>query len=201
MAYEPQKIALLKELLRGKTEYQSILIFTSRKASVKGLVREIDRMGFSVSGMNSDLDQKEREEVLLRFRNREIRILVATNIVSRGIDIDGIDLVVNFDVPPDPEDYVHRIGRTARAQNAGVAITLISDRDQSDFKKIEELIGSEIIKLTPPAELGDSPVYNPTIRKRSEKNPSNKARFKNSRHLYRKKSYHRKENGTKVFKK
>ncbi len=193
MAYENQKIPLLKELLRGKTDYQSILIFTSRKASVKGLVREMDRMGFSVKGMNSDLDQKEREEVMLKFRNREIRILVATNIVARGIDIDGIDLVVNFDVPPDPEDYVHRIGRTARAQNTGVAITLISDKDQSDFKKIEELIGNEIIKLKPAAELGDSPVYNPAIRKISGRKPLNRSRDKNSTNNYRKKAYNWKD--------
>jgi ATP-dependent RNA helicase RhlE len=165
MTYEHQKIPLIKVLLRDKTDYQSILIFTSRKSNVNGMVRELRRLGFSVDGMNSDLDQKEREKVMLGFRNRDIRILVATNIVSRGIDIENIDLVINYDVPRDSEDYIHRIGRTARAQNSGVAITLISDKDQSDFKKIEELIGNEIIKITPPPEMGEAPVYNPTLRK------------------------------------
>ncbi len=166
MAYEDQKLPLLKELLKGKTEYQSIIIFTSRKINVNQLVRELRRMGFRADGMLSDLEQKEREEVMLRFRNRETQILVATDIVSRGIDIDGIDLVMNFDVPRDPEDYVHRIGRTARAQQSGVAITLISDQDQHDFKRIEELIEREIIKIPLPLGLGEAPEYNPLTRKK-----------------------------------
>jgi superfamily II DNA/RNA helicase len=166
MAYENQKIPLLKELLRGKTEYQSVIIFTSRKINVNQLVRELRRMGFSADGMLSDLEQKEREEVMLRFRNRQTQILVATDIVSRGIDIDNIDLVMNFDVPRDPEDYVHRIGRTARAQQSGLAITLISDQDQHDFKKIEELIEREIIKIPLPAGMGDAPEYNPKAGRR-----------------------------------
>ncbi|HWS00475.1 MAG TPA: DEAD/DEAH box helicase [Prolixibacteraceae bacterium] len=166
MVYEGQKVQLLKELLKGKTDYKSVLIFTSRKANVNGLVRELRRMGFSADGMLSDLEQKEREEVMLRFRNRETQILVATDIVSRGIDIDSIDLVMNYDVPRDPEDYVHRIGRTARASQSGVAITLISDNDMHDFKKIEELIEREIIKIPLPAGMGIGPEYNPAIRRK-----------------------------------
>ena len=166
MAYENQKVPLLKELLKGKTEYQSIIIFTSRKINVNQLVRELRRMGFKADGMLSDLDQKEREEVMLRFRNRQSQILVATDIVSRGIDIDGIDLVMNYDVPRDPEDYVHRIGRTARAQQSGVAITLVSDQDQHDFKRIEDLIEREIIKIPLPATLGEGPSYNPMERRK-----------------------------------
>jgi Superfamily II DNA and RNA helicases len=131
-------------------------------------------MGFKADGMLSDLEQKEREEVMLRFRNRESQILVATDIVARGIDIDGIDLVMNFDVPRDPEDYVHRIGRTARAQQSGVAITLITDQDQHDFKRIEELIEREIIKIPLPSELGAGPEYNPQARRKGgfRKKPS-----------------------------
>jgi superfamily II DNA/RNA helicase len=166
MVYEGQKVQLLKELLKGKTDYKSVLIFTSRKANVNGLVRELRRMGFSADGMLSDLEQKEREEVMLRFKNRETQILVATDIVSRGIDIDSIDLVMNYDVPRDPEDYVHRIGRTARASQSGVAITLISDNDMHDFKKIEELIEREIIKIPLPAGMGIGPEYNPAIRRK-----------------------------------
>ena len=161
MVYEGQKVQLLKELLKGKTDYKSVLIFTSRKANVNGIVRELRRMGFSADGMLSDLEQKEREEVMLRFRNRETQILVATDIVSRGIDIDGIDLVMNYDVPRDPEDYVHRIGRTARAQLSGVAITLISDNDAHSFKKIEDLIERVIIKIPLPEGMGEGPEYNP----------------------------------------
>ena len=174
MAYENQKLPLLKELLKGKTEYQSVIIFTSRKINVNQLVRELRRMGFKADGMLSDLEQKEREEVMLRFRNRESQILVATDIVARGIDIDGIDLVMNFDVPRDPEDYVHRIGRTARAQQSGVAITLITDQDQHDFKRIEELIEREIIKIPLPSELGAGPEYNPQARRKGgfRKKPS-----------------------------
>jgi ATP-dependent RNA helicase RhlE len=170
--YEGQKVQLLKELLKGKTDYKSVLIFTSRKANVNGLVRELRRMGFSADGMLSDLEQKEREEVMLRFRNRETQILVATDIVSRGIDIDSIDLVMNYDVPRDPEDYVHRIGRTARASQSGVAITLISDNDMHDFRKIEELIERDIIKIPLPAGMGIGPEYNPSIRRRGPMRPS-----------------------------
>ena len=147
--------------------------------------------------MNSDLDQKEREEVMLRFRNRETKILVATDIVARGIDIDGIDLVMNYDVPRDPEDYVHRIGRTARAQNSGVAITLISDMDQHNFKKIEELIEREIIKIPLPHGIGDAPVYDPSARKSYGVRPSNKSRSPKSGPLTRKKIFLHRDRGSK----
>jgi ATP-dependent RNA helicase RhlE len=172
MVYENQKVALVKALLKGKTDYKSVLIFTSRKINVNGLVRELRRMGFSADGMLSDLEQKEREEVMLRFKNRETQILVATDIVARGIDIDGIDLVMNYDVPRDPEDYVHRIGRTARAQSSGVAITLISDLDQHNFKKIEELIERDITKIPLPPDFGEAPLYNPASAKRFVRRPS-----------------------------
>ena len=175
MVYENQKVALVKALLKGKTDYKSVLIFTSRKINVNGLVRELRRMGFSADGMLSDLEQKEREEVMLRFRNRDTQILVATDIVARGIDIDGIDLVMNYDVPRDPEDYVHRIGRTARAQSSGVAITLISDLDQHNFKKIEELIEREIIKIPLPPDFGEAPLYNPSSAKRFGNRPAGRS--------------------------
>ncbi len=175
MVYENQKVALVKSLLKGKTDYKSVLIFTSRKINVNGLVRELRRMGFSADGMLSDLEQKEREEVMLRFKNRETQILVATDIVSRGIDIDGIDLVMNYDVPRDPEDYVHRIGRTARAQSSGVAITLISDLDQHNFKKIEELIERDIIKIPLPPDFAEGPLYNPVAGRQFGRRPAGRS--------------------------
>ena len=171
MVYENQKVALVKSLLKGKTDYKSVIIFTSRKINVNGLVRDLRRMGFKADGMLSDLDQKEREEVMLRFKNRETQVLVATDIVARGIDIDGIDMVMNYDVPRDPEDYVHRIGRTARAQSSGIAITLISDEDQHNFKKIEDLIEREIVKTPLPPEFQDGPIYNPISGKHFGKRP------------------------------
>jgi ATP-dependent RNA helicase RhlE len=197
MVYENQKLALVRSLLKGKTDYNSVLIFTSRKINVNGLVRELRRMGFKTDGMLSDLDQKEREEVMLRFRNRETQVLVATDIVARGIDIDGIDMVMNYDVPRDPEDYVHRIGRTARAQNSGVAITLISDLDQHNFKKIEELIEREIIKIPLPPDFGEAPLYNPRSGKSFGRMHSGRSNeFQKSGITVRKKIFRHRDRGT-----
>jgi len=197
MVYENQKVALVKSLLKGKTDYKSVLIFTSRKINVNGLVRELRRMGFSADGMLSDLEQKEREEVMLRFKNRETQILVATDIVSRGIDIDGIDLVMNYDVPRDPEDYVHRIGRTARAQSSGVAITLISDLDQHNFKKIEELIERDIIKIPLPSDFSEGPLYNPVAGKHFARRPSGRSNDnQRSGTIAKKKDFRHRDRGT-----
>ena len=197
MVYENQKVALVKSLLKGKTDYKSVLIFTSRKINVNGLVRELRRMGFKADGMLSDLEQKEREEVMLRFKNRDTQILVATDIVARGIDIDGIDLVMNYDVPRDPEDYVHRIGRTARAQSSGVAITLISDLDQHNFKRIEELIEREIIKIPLPPDFGEAPLYNPTSGKHFGRRPSGRSNaHQGSGSVAKKKVFRHRDRGT-----
>ena len=178
MTYENQKLPLVSDLLKDKDDFESILIFTSRKANVTQIVRELKKMKFRADGISSDLEQGEREEVLRNFRNRKTQIMVATDILSRGIDIEGIDLVLNFDVPNDAEDYVHRIGRTARAQRSGVAITFITEKDQHDFKKIEDLIEREVTKIPVPPELGESPVYNPKEfrgRGRGTENPFAKA--------------------------
>ncbi len=197
MVYENQKVALVKSLLKGKTDYKSVLIFTSRKINVNGLVRELRRMGFSADGMLSDLEQKEREEVMLRFKNRETQILVATDIVARGIDIDGIDLVMNYDVPRDPEDYVHRIGRTARAQSSGVAITLISDLDQHNFKKIEELIERDIIKIPLPPDFAEGPLYNPMAGRQFGRRPAGRSNnTQRTGSVTRKKDFRHRDRGT-----
>src|SRR6185295_4823323 len=153
---DTQKTPLLKTLLVGK-KFTSVLIFASTKSGVKALERELRQLKLPAKAIHSDLSQEERESVLLSFRNRSTQILVATDILSRGIDIDSIGLVVNYDVPGDAEDYVHRVGRTARAESTGVALTFISPEDQRKFKRIEDLIGYEVKKLPLPEKLGPGP--------------------------------------------
>lgn len=160
MLYPEQKIPLIKHLLKDK-DIKSIIIFSATKLNVKAIAKELIKNKFKAAGIQSDLEQKEREDVLRDFKNRKYQILVATDIIARGIDIDSIDLVINFDVPHDAEDYVHRVGRTARAETEGVALTFITPKDQNDFKKIEDLIESSIYKIPVPEELGEAPAYNP----------------------------------------
>jgi ATP-dependent RNA helicase RhlE len=162
LVYDRQKVDLLRHLLTGKKNLTSVLIFCSTKSSVKLLDQELRKLKFSVKSIHSDLEQQEREDVLREFRNRQIQILVATDVVSRGIDIDSISLVINYDVPKDAEDYIHRVGRTARAETTGVALTFISDRDQGAFKQIENLVGSEIRKLALPPDMSPGPDYDPS---------------------------------------
>ncbi len=159
LVFEEQKPALINYLIQDKQEYESILIFTSTKSNVSKIVRKLKRNDFSIEGISSDLEQREREQVLSRFRSRRTRVLVATDVISRGIDIKDIHLIINYDVPRDAEDYVHRVGRTARAEATGVALTLINEDDMLRFKRIEKLIEAEIIKLPVPAEIGQSPEW------------------------------------------
>ena len=160
LVYNEQKISLIKDLLKGK-DISSVLIFSSTKEKVKQLEKELLQLKFNVAAIHSDLEQDQRNEVLRQFKNRKLQILVATDILSRGIDIDSIGLVVNYDVPGDAEDYIHRVGRTARAETTGVALTFINPADQSKFKRIEELIGDEIKKIPLPPHMGPGPEYNP----------------------------------------
>lgn len=168
MVYDPNKIPLIKQLLDGK-DLKSVLVFSATKKNVKSIAAELTRGGLDAEEIHSDLEQADREKVILDFKNRKIPILVATDIMARGIDIDGIDLVLNFDVPNDAEDYVHRVGRTARAKTTGVAITFINDEEQEKFKKIEDLIEMNLIKVPTPLEIGESPEYKPQERKRFKK--------------------------------
>jgi superfamily II DNA/RNA helicase len=161
LTYDNQKIDLISSLIGGKADYQSILIFCSTKKKIQEIVRALKKTGNEAEGISSDLEQNEREEVLSRFKARHTRILVATDVLSRGIDIKDINLIINFDVPGDAEDYVHRVGRTARADATGVALTLINEEDMFKFHRIEELIESTVIKLSVPVELGEGPVWNP----------------------------------------
>ncbi len=175
--YENQKIPLVNSLLKGK-DLKSIVIFSSTKQKVKDIHRSLRQNGFNAQAIHSDLDQKERTEVMREFKNRNIQILVATDIIARGIDVEGIDLVINFDVPNDAEDYVHRVGRTARASSTGVALTFITEKDQRDFLGIEELIDTTIIKIPPPEEVGKGPEYNPQKRGHNPKRNFKKKRNK-----------------------
>ena len=159
LVYDNQKNALIKSLLKGK-DLPSILIFSATKSGVKELERELLRQKFNVKAIHSDLEQDQRKEVLREFKNREVQILVATDIVSRGIDIDNISLIINYNVPSDAEDYVHRVGRTARADKTGVAITLINEKETWNFKKIEKLIETEVKKLPLPEGFEKGPDMN-----------------------------------------
>lgn len=160
LTYDGQKIELVKYLLRDN-DVPSLIIFASTKIKVKQLTRELQSQGLNANMISSDLEQAERLSILNEFKSKKLQILVATDVISRGIDIDNIDMVINFDVPNDPEDYIHRIGRTARASSEGEAVTFINNDDQYKFSRIEELIEKEIRKVDLPAELGEGPAYNP----------------------------------------
>ncbi len=159
LTYENQKTPLINSLIIDKPEVKSILIFSSTKKKVNDIRRGLRNKHYRVEGISSDLEQKQREEVLRAFRSKRIRVLVATDVLSRGIDIKDIDIVINYDVPGDAEDYVHRVGRTARAASSGLAITLINEDDMYKFHRIEELIGNEVMKLALPGELGEGPKW------------------------------------------
>jgi len=160
LTYDHQKLPLIESLLKDKN-YQSGIIFSSTKDKVKELDRALRKTGIVAKAFHSDLDQEERESLLNAFRARQLPFLIGTDVLSRGIDVEGIELVLNYDVPPDPEDYIHRIGRTARAATTGTAITFVNERDQRRFFTIENLIGKEIQKINLPEELGDGPLYQP----------------------------------------
>ena len=159
LTYDNQKIPLLSYLLKGRKEYDSIIIFTSTKSKVSEIVRSLTRSGFKSYGISSNLKQEDREEVLRGFRSKRIRILVATDVMSRGIDVKDINMVVNYDVPNDAEDYVHRVGRTARANTKGEACTLVNQKDMFKVNKIEKLIKMNITKNQPPKDIGEGPKW------------------------------------------
>ena len=187
ICYETQKMAIIQELF-SKPNRKKTIIFSSSKQKVKDLAYSLKRMKLNVAAMHSDLEQEQREAVMLDFKNGKTDILVATDIVARGIDIDDIGLVINYDVPHDPEDYIHRIGRTARANADGVAITFVCEPEQGKFHKIEEFIEKDIYKIPLPPTVGPGPAYNPQA---FERRPRRK--FKNTR-PGRKRPYTRKKN-------
>ncbi len=163
LTYDNQKLPLLEHLIR-ELEVSNMIIFTSRKSNVNQIVRSLRKMGFEAEGIMSDLTQDEREKALQGFKNKKYQILVATDILSRGIDIDSLSHVVNFDMPQDAEDYVHRVGRTARAASTGMAITFVNENDMYRVRKVEQLIERDLPKLSLPEGFGAAPVFDPTRR-------------------------------------
>jgi len=162
LLHDQQKIPLLTHLLKGKDNYNKVIIFSSTKKNVEEIAKNLKKAGLSVGYISSDLEQSVRERVLMEFRSNQLRIIVATDVLARGIDIKEIELVINFDVPRDAEDYVHRVGRTARAETTGESITLINERDINSFMKIESMIGTEIQKIPMPKGLENNLKYVPT---------------------------------------
>ena len=181
VVYEAQKIMIIKDMLSSK-QYQNVIVFCSKKQNVKQLTAELKRAKLSAEEIHSDLDQQKREQVLQDFRNHKLSILVATDILSRGIDIEDIDLVINYDVPNDGEDYVHRIGRTARAASTGTAFTLVGEREQNKMAAIESLLGEPVPKGNVPEEFGPTPAYVPRTARSGSYNRNRKPGGGNRRH-------------------
>ena len=168
LCYEPQKLGIIRSLFKAG-ELERVIIFSGKKDKVKDITRELKHMKINCASMHSDLSQAERDDVMYRFKTGQVSVLVATDIVARGIDIDDILMVINYDVPHDAEDYVHRIGRTARAQRDGVAITFVSDKDMRSFSGIERFLERDIQKNPLPDGLGEAPVYQKSAHHKSSR--------------------------------
>tara|TARA_B100000508_G_scaffold141097_1_gene147083 strand:+ start:192934 stop:194205 length:1272 start_codon:yes stop_codon:yes gene_type:complete len=179
LAFDEQKNPVLKHILKERKDHKRIILFSSTKDKVNDIVRYLNKNGFPAKGISSNLEQKEREEVLRGFRSGRIRLLVATDVMSRGIDIKEINMVINYDCPSDAEDYVHRVGRTARANTKGEAITLVNPKDMSRLDKIQRLIESKIPQNDLPEELGEGPKWEVKRKGKGNRN------FKGKRKPYR----------------
>ena len=181
ICHEFQKPNIVKHLFSSE-EPNKVILFSGSKLKVKEITKTLRHMGLKVDEMHSDLDQSQREKVMHEFKNSRVNILVATDIVSRGIDIDDISLVINYDVPHDAEDYVHRIGRTARASAKGMSITFVSEEEQYKFKQIEQFLEKDIYKIPMPEELGEAPAYEPEKHKHGHKKfAGGKGKFQRNR--------------------
>lgn len=175
ICYDAQKLRILEDLF-SQSRPQRVIIFSSSKMKVKELTKTLRKMKFNVAEMHSDLEQSQREEVMREFKNGKVDILVATDVVARGIDINDIRLVVNFDIPHDPEDYVHRIGRTARGTNGeGLAITFVGKEEQAAFKRIEDFLGQSVYKIPIDPKFGEIPEYKPEEKPKKQGHPRKKA--------------------------
>ncbi|MBQ6062619.1 MAG: DEAD/DEAH box helicase [Prevotella sp.] len=166
ICYEPQKLKIIKDMFSHE-QLKRIIIFSGKINKAKDINRELKRMGINSGEMHSDLTQPERDEMMFLFKSGQIDVLVATDILSRGIDIDDISMVINYDVPRDAEDYVHRIGRTARAEKDGRAVTFVSDKDIRYFMQIEQFLEKTIDKNPLPQGIGEGPEYKATPKKES----------------------------------
>ncbi|MBQ8542560.1 MAG: DEAD/DEAH box helicase [Bacteroidaceae bacterium] len=194
ICHEGQKMGIIKNIFESEST-ERVILFASRKSKVKDISIALKKRGFNVGEMHSDLGQAERDEIMFRYKSRKIDIIVATDILARGIDIDDIRIVINYDVPRDCDDYIHRVGRTARANTKGRAITFVSVEDQQYFRRIEEFMEQEVPKTPLPEELGEAPEYSPTKgrRSRSGKHGGNRKEHSGRGHGRRDKS--RKESG------
>ena len=173
VCYEGQKMGIINKIFDTESS-ERVILFASRKTKVKEIARAIRKHGFNVGEMHSDLTQSERDEIMFQYKSRKIDMIVATDILARGIDIDDIRIVINYDVPRDCDDYIHRIGRTARAGSKGRAITFVSEEDQEFFRRIEAFIEQEVPKLEVPEELGEAPAYEPKKKKAGARKPAGK---------------------------
>ena len=167
VCHENQKMGVLRDLFK-KQELKRVIIFSGHKTKVKDITRDLRRMNVNCGEMHSDLDQSQRDEIMYKFKSGQIDVLVATDIVARGIDIDDIEVVINYDVPHDAEDYVHRIGRTARANRNGRAITLVRGKEIGDFMQIEKFLERTVEKIPLPEGLGEAPEYKASERKKGK---------------------------------
>lgn len=179
--YEAQKPGFVQLALQGR-DLKKVIIFAGKKQRVKELTRTLRMLKIDARAMHSDLEQHERDQVMLDFRNAKIDVLVATDVVARGIDVIDVPLVINYDVPHDPEDYIHRIGRTARAENSGEAVTLVSPEDARYWGRIEKFLKKEIERVSIPTALGDAPPENEYARPKNDSKKQKSPFFHTSRH-------------------
>ena len=158
VCYETQKMTIIKDIFKAG-DMKRVIVFSGSKMKVKQLAAALQQSGINCGAMHSDLEQAERDDVMFKFKSGQYDVLVATDIVARGIDIDDIEMVINYDVPHDTEDYVHRIGRTARANRDGRAITFVNEEDQYWFQQIEKFLEKVVEKMPLPEECGEGPEY------------------------------------------
>ena len=168
ICHEGQKLGILNSIFDNESS-ERVILFASRKTKVKEISHTLKKHGFNVGEMHSDLSQSERDEIMFQYKSRKIDMIVATDILARGIDIDDIRIVINYDVPRDCDDYIHRIGRTARAGTKGRAITLVNVEDQEYFKRIEDFIEQDVPKMEVPSALGEAPAYEPKSKQKGGK--------------------------------
>lgn len=181
VCYETQKMGIIKDIFKAG-DLKRVIIFSGSKQKVKQIAGSLNRMHINCGEMHSDLDQEQRNNVMFKFKSGQIDVLVATDIVSRGIDIDDIAMVINYDVPHDAEDYVHRIGRTARADRDGKAITFVNEDDIYFFQQIESFLEEEVEKAQLPAELGEGPEYKSNGKPKKRGNSAKSRRRKDRDH-------------------
>ena len=186
ICHEGQKPGIIKNIFKNESS-DRVILFASRKTKVKEIALMLKKQGFNVGEMHSDLSQSERDEIMYRYKSHKIEIIVATDILARGIDIDDIRIVINYDVPRDCDDYIHRIGRTARAGTTGRAITFVSEEDQPFFKQIEDFIEQDVPKIAVPEELGEAPAYEPKKEKEKKGEGRRKQKKGNNGKPYAKK--------------